>query len=69
MQLLNVSRLPYHLVTLKLEHASIVMCNQGRHEFCFFLVGLALENVNRKLNQLVAMGRINVGGLKQRVAH
>ncbi len=68
-QLLDVFCLPYHLVAFEHEHARIVVGHQGRHEFCLFLVGLAFEDVHCKLQQLVAMGGVDVGRLEQRVAH
>ena len=68
-QLIQTVSLSHQLFPLHLQHLGIIACHQGRHQHSFLLVGLAFENINGQFYDLIAVCRIDVGCIKQRVAH
>ena len=69
LEFLQVLCLPHHFVALKQQHLGIIPCDESRCEKDFFLIGLAVEDVEGQLQQLVTTGGIDIGGIEQRVAH
>ena len=68
-QLIQTVSLSHQLFPLHLQHLGIIACHQGRHQHSFLLVGLAFENINGQFYDLITVCRIDVGCIKQRVAH
>ena len=69
MQLLQVARLAHDFLALHQQHAGIVLGDKRRHEFGLLFIGVSLQNIHRQLQQLVAMGGIDVGCIQQRILH
>ena len=67
MQLFEVVRLSHDFFALHQQHASIFLGDKCRHQLRLLLVGFPLEDVNSQLQQLVAVGGIDVGRIQQRV--
>ena len=59
----------HHLLGLHQQHLSILPCDQCRLQPGFLRVRLAVEDVHRQLQQLVAMCGIDVGSRQYGVAH
>ena len=68
MQLIEVCCLPHGLLTLHQEHIGIVTGDECRFQEVLFLVWLVLKDIDGELDELVAMGRIDIAGIQQGVA-
>ena len=68
MQLIEVCRLPHGLLTLHQEHIGIVTSDECRFQEVLFLVWFVLKDIDGELDELVAMGRIDIAGIQQGVA-
>ena len=69
MQLLEAVRLAHDFLALHQQHAGIILGDKRRHQIRLLLVGVSLEDIHRQLQQLVAVGGIDVGRIQQRVLH
>ena len=63
-QLVEIFRLAYSLFVLHQQHTGIVTGDEGRHQLDFLLVGFPVEDIHRQLQQLVAVRRIDIGGIE-----
>ena len=68
-ELVDIGRLAHDFLILHEQHIGIVARDEGRHQLHLLFVGLAVKNVYGELQQLVATGGIDIGGVENGVAH